>query len=592
MTDSEPTTQPPAAYPPAASSKYALLAELGRGGMATAYLAAMQGPGGFHKLMVIKRLRPALATEPEFLRMFLQEARLAARIDHPNVVHTTEVGFDGEDHFIAMEYIEGQSLENISRRVVSRAAGLSIPPPSSLSASHIGATPTISGIGSKGAMIPLPLHLFVLTQVLAGLDFAHELKDFDGNALNVVHRDVSPHNVMVTYDGHVKLVDFGIAKAADSNGDTRTGVMKGKCAYMPAEQFGGKVDRRADIFAVGVMLWQALTGRRLWKGLSDAEVFQRLSRDDIPTPSSVADDVNPALEAICMKALSYRPEDRYSTAADFQAAIEDVIADDRALRATPRDTGKFVAELFAADREKVRRVIEEELGSRGTSSQRSSSTLPVLAGHVTGSVPAMTDLARSTGLSATAASSGIATEVDAAPSPPSSSGKVRIAAIAGMSLAAAAVLVVALKYKAAEPPISVGGPASSSSGSAQIAAAALRAEVVAIPADARIYLDGALIDQRPAAFDRDGKRHLVTVEADGYAPRADWFTFDQERIEITLAKGDSGKKTAVRPVPPHPGGKRQPDVAGGKGAAPPPVTPPPVPSKKSIGLDTGDPWAK
>src|SRR5262249_8752669 len=165
--------------------------------------------------------------------MFLAEARLAARINHPNVVQTNEVGFDGQFYYIVMAYIEGPSLENIVRRL--------------------------------GASFPLNLHLYILLQALAGLHEAHELKDFEGRPLNVVHRDVSPHNIMVSYEGEVKILDFGIAKAADSGGNTRTGIMKGKCAYMAPEQYGsGDVDRRADVFAAGVCLWQAITGARLW----------------------------------------------------------------------------------------------------------------------------------------------------------------------------------------------------------------------------------------------------------------------------------------------------------------------------------------
>ncbi len=575
--------------------KYALLAELGRGGMATAYLAAMQGPGGFNKLMVVKRLRPALATEPEFLRMFLQEARLAARIDHPNVVHTSEVGFDGEDYFIAMEYIEGQSLENLWRRVVSRAAGLSIPP-SSLSAtssnSLVGATPTAtSAVSVIGAMIPLPIHLSILTQVLAGLDFAHELKDFDGNPLAVVHRDVSPHNVMVTYEGHVKLVDFGIAKAADSNGDTRTGVMKGKCAYMPAEQFGGKVDRRADIFAVGVMLWQALTGRRLWKGLSDAEVFQRLSRNDIPTPSSVKPDVNLELEALCMKALSYSPEDRFATAADFQAAIEDVVAGDRTLRASARETGKFVAELFAADREKVRGVIEEELGSRAVGEGKNvPSALPRI-GSTTGSLSALSDL-RATHASATSASQVLDTTVEI---PARRTG--RLAVIGATAVAALGVLA----FAAFRSPAANGGDFSATGIVAPPAVLSVaeapsvleRTLIAATPANARILVDGALLEN--ATFSRDGKRHMVSVESDGYETHSEWVVFDRERIEVTLTQLETEKNKAggrVRWTPPS---KTKTDTSAAKTepvVVAPPTTPAPAASKKGMGLDTGDPWAK
>jgi serine/threonine-protein kinase len=326
------------------ASKYAPIAELGKGGMATAYLAAVRGLGGFHKLMVVKRLRPALAAEPEFLRMFLDEARLAARIDHPNVVHTLEVGFDGEGHFIAMEYIEGQSLEQLVRRSKQRSAGP-------------GATAEVL---DAAAAIPLKLYLVAINKVLEALQCAHDLEDFDGTALNVVHRDVSPHNVMVTYDGNVKLLDFGIAKAADSSTDTRTGVLKGKCGYMALEQFGGQpVDRRADVFAVGVMLWQAVTGARLWKGLSDADIFRRLASGNVPRPSERVADIDPALEAICMKALAPEAADRYASAAELQAELEGYIAAHAELRATTRELGKFVAESFAVERAKIKSLSDE-----------------------------------------------------------------------------------------------------------------------------------------------------------------------------------------------------------------------------------------
>lgn len=589
--------------PPTSPGKYALLAELGRGGMATAYLASMQGPGGFSKLVVIKRLRPALAIEPEFLRMFLQEARLAARIDHPNVVHTTEVGFDGENYFIAMEYLEGQSLENLSRRVITRAAGLSIPPPSSTASNTttLGATPTAtSAVSVLGAAIPLRIHLFILTQVLAGLDYAHELKDFDGNPLNVVHRDVSPHNVMVTYEGHVKLVDFGIAKAADSNGDTRTGVMKGKCAYMPAEQFGGKVDRRADVFAVGVMLWQALTGRRLWKGLSDAEVFQRLSRDDIPTPSSVKEGIDPELEAICMKALSYRPDDRWSTAADFQAAIEDVVAGDKALRATPRETGKYVAELFATDREKVRRVIEEELGSRNTDAATNVHSLPTLASTTgTGSVPAASTSSLFGPTTARAASTG-STTIDTPPAePPQPRRMLRVATIGAVAVAALAVLVVAMRQPSA--PVAGGSAATTAlapvgSAAPEAPLAVSRVSLTTTPPGAQIMIDGARVEGEPVTFERDGKRHRVQVDAEGFQPHAEWMVFDKDAIEIKLSKSEAASRPARFGGPRAATPAKNPTQAEAAPATPakePEKTPPATnTAKPNVGLDKGDPWAK
>src|SRR5689334_3257328 len=186
--------------------KYRLIAELGHGGMAEVYLAVVRGPAGFNKLVVVKQIRPQLAEDPEFLAMFLDEARLAARLSHPNVVQTNEVGQEGERHFLAMEYLDGQPLSRINQR-----------------------------LGPKGGL-PLVMHLRVIADLLGGLHYAHELSDYDGTPLGVVHRDVTPHNIFITYDGVVKVVDFGIAKARDALTLTKVGIIKGKIAYMAPEQ--------------------------------------------------------------------------------------------------------------------------------------------------------------------------------------------------------------------------------------------------------------------------------------------------------------------------------------------------------------------
>lgn len=300
--------------------------------MATVYLAMLRGPGGFHKLQVIKRLRPNLAEDPDFVQMFLDEARLAAKISHPNVVQTNEIGSEGDSHFIAMEFLEGQTLEAILRALRKRG-------------------------GEPG--LPLAMHLKILAQVLEGLHYAHELRDFDGTPLDVVHRDVSPQNVMVTYDGHVKVLDFGIAKAADSSQDTRAGVLKGKCAYMSPEQFGtARVDRRSDIFSVGILLWQALTGQRLWNGLTETEIFTRLAKGEIPPVTSVNANAPEALVQLCMKALASAKEERFNTAEELQTGIEDYMAQ-HSLRVSATQIGSFLAELFAERRAEVRRLIED-----------------------------------------------------------------------------------------------------------------------------------------------------------------------------------------------------------------------------------------
>src|SRR6478609_2122263 len=204
--------------------RYRLIAEIGRGGMAEVYLALLEGDLGFNKLLVLKRIRPELAEDPEMMAMFLDEARLSARLHHANVVETHEVAQEDGHTFMVMEYLEGQSLHRILHRL-RRHGGL-----------------------------PKAMHFQILADMLAGLHHAHELSDWDETPLGVVHRDVTPQNVFVTYDGRVKVVDFGIAKVRGASSETRAGVVKGKVAYMAPEQARGEpVDRRTDIFAAGVM---------------------------------------------------------------------------------------------------------------------------------------------------------------------------------------------------------------------------------------------------------------------------------------------------------------------------------------------------
>src|SRR3954451_21783110 len=216
----------------ATNKRYEPIAQIGRGGIAEVLLAMMDSGSGARRLAVLKRIGPEFATDPDFVAMFLDEARLSLRLTHANVVQTYEVLVGDDELAIAMEYLDGQPLTRVLNRM-------------------------LRGPGELG----LPLRLRILTRVLAGLEHAHTLADLDGTPLGVVHRDVSPQNVFVTYDGQVKLVDFGIAKVATAAAEeqTRPGVVKGRVSYMAPEQLrGGALDRRADLFSVGVMLWEAL----------------------------------------------------------------------------------------------------------------------------------------------------------------------------------------------------------------------------------------------------------------------------------------------------------------------------------------------
>jgi tetratricopeptide (TPR) repeat protein len=314
--------------------------------MGVVYLALAEGPGGFAKLKVVKRLRADLGDEPEAVQMFLQEGRISSHLHHPNVVQTNEVGYDGKHYFLEMEYLEGQSLAALTKRA-SRAQGLSI-----------------------------PIAVHVLAQTLAGLHYAHELKDHDGTDLAIVHRDVSPHNIFVTYDGDVKLLDFGIARAAGSSSETKTGFLKGKVTYMAPEQVARQsLDRRVDLFAIGVILWESLAGARLWGDLDDFQIFLKLRSEEIPSPRSVRPDIPDALEAICMRALARDPSQRYATAAEMQRALEAWLASSGE-QAGAKELAATIDALFAADRAATKAEIEQQIRSAPASQE--SVEIPML----------------------------------------------------------------------------------------------------------------------------------------------------------------------------------------------------------------------
>jgi serine/threonine-protein kinase len=311
--------------------KYHSIAALGSGGMSKVHLAVVRGPAGFHKLVVLKELRANPSHSDQYLPMFLDEARLAARLNHPNVVQTNEVGQAGETYFIAMEYLDGQPLTNVLRRTTP-AGGL-----------------------------PLPFALRIVADVCAGLHHAHELADFDGTPLNVVHRDVSPQNVFVTYDGQTKVVDFGVAKAEGRTVQTRVGVLKGKIRYMAPEQSRGEtVDRRADIFSIGVLLYEMVAVRRLWQG-KDVDALQELRAGRVPgSPKEFRPDLPDEVDRICRRALSALPDERYATALDMQRDLEDCL-ENLTPRVTPRAIGELVSGLFAQERLQIHAVIDQQV---------------------------------------------------------------------------------------------------------------------------------------------------------------------------------------------------------------------------------------
>jgi serine/threonine protein kinase len=292
--------------------RYEILRPLAAGGMAHLHLARFRSIEGFEKLAVIKRLRPEHAESSEMVGMFLSEARLLANMQHPNIVHVYDVGESGGFYF-AMEYLEGQDL----RRVLRKLQG----------------------------QLPLEQTLFIVASALAGLHYMHERRGADGELLGIVHRDVSPANIFITYDGTLKILDLGVAKI-ESTYRTRAGVLKGKVRYMAPEQVGGKkIDRRTDVFAAGIVLWELTVGRRLFDG-TDVEVILQIASQPTPPPSVFCPDYPPELERIVMKALDRDPSTRYQTAREMQQDLE-AFAREAKMTLSAAGLEAFMARTFA-----------------------------------------------------------------------------------------------------------------------------------------------------------------------------------------------------------------------------------------------------
>jgi eukaryotic-like serine/threonine-protein kinase len=292
--------------------RYALHAEIASGGMATIHIGRLLGPVGFARTVAIKRLHPPLAKDPEFVAMFLDEARLAARIRHPNVVSTLDVVATEGEIFVVMEYVPGESLARLLRVV-----------------------------RTSQEMVPVPIAATIMVGVLHGLHAAHEARDERGDPLRIVHRDVSPHNILVGTDGDAHVIDFGIAKARGRMQVTRQGQIKGKLSYMPSEQLLGQaLDHRADIFAASIVLWEALTGQRLFQGTDDGEVYAKVLLGKVDPPSLHAKDITPAIDALVLKGLARDRNARFATAREMALALEASMP-----LAPPSQVGRWVETL-------------------------------------------------------------------------------------------------------------------------------------------------------------------------------------------------------------------------------------------------------
>ncbi|HET9955805.1 MAG TPA: serine/threonine-protein kinase [Polyangiaceae bacterium] len=444
----------------ASLGKYRLLLELGAGGMARAYVAFSSGLAGFHKLVVLKVMREEVNDHQDTLAMFLDEAKLAARMNHPNIVQTLEVGEDRGKYFICMEFLEGLTLGRLLKRTFAEP-------------------------------LPLGARLELMSQVLDALIYMHEFRDLDGTPLHLVHRDLSPNNVFVTFDGTAKVLDFGVAKAAGVSRATEAGTFKGKFGYAAPEQMIGHADQRADLFAMGVMLWETTTGERLHHGRTQQEIVQgRLAGVDAQLMRRASSIPEPLLE-ICLRAAAREPDARFSSASEMRDALRACIKREK-LEFSSEELRTVLSRLFASERAEIRRTIDVRMkqaqsdgGEPGTFTH--SSAIPK-APAVFGPSGTMTGLLSTGG--------GWQTR------PPAPSNAKWIAL--GIAAAALAAVAGALLTRTSPPlqahvvnaaPISKAPP--SPEGPAVKKAELVSLKVNATPLDAQIYLDGARLEGNP-----------------------------------------------------------------------------------------------
>jgi serine/threonine protein kinase len=297
--------------------RYQIVKHLATGGVADVLLARATGMEGFSRHVVIKKIRPDLAREERLVKSFLDEARISATLHHHNIVQVHDIGEHDGAYFFAMEYVHGEDARTL-----------------------------LSHVRERGQQIPLDHVIAIVTSTAAGLHHAHEQRTPTGEKLELVHRDVSPSNILIGYDGGVKLVDFGLAKAALRSTSTAAGVLKFKAAYMSPEQCCGRlVDRRTDTFALGIVLYELATARRLFQGANEFSTMAAIVEGTIPPPSAARGDIPPALDAIVMRALARAPEDRYQTAAELRDALEG-FAVANALRISSKSLADYLAAQF------------------------------------------------------------------------------------------------------------------------------------------------------------------------------------------------------------------------------------------------------
>lgn len=485
--------------------RYRVIGRLAKGGMAEVLIGALDGAAGVSRAVVIKRVLPHLAEEAEFRAMFLDEAKLVAGLRHPNVVSVLELGEDDGQLFLVMEYLQGEGLDELTSRILHH-----------------------------DTVLEPRLAAFVVAEACAGLHAAHTHTDSNGEPLNIIHRDVSPHNISLGYDGHVKLIDFGIAQSSIQDAKTQTGVVKGKIAYMAPEQLDRRpLDHRVDVFALGVVLWELLTGRRLFKRKSPMETVRAVCFDPIPGPLDVRDDVPVYLDGICRCALSRDPEHRYESAA---AMREDLLKCIRSLNQTGNEReelSRLLHQEFAKNREEKRRMIRaiETGGDAETSMKDATHSLaPPSQGRARIPAPRQSGASRAQGT---------------APASPRPTWHRQALVFAGVAVT---TLVLALLFTGASPVFMAKAPTAS-----VIPAVVLH--LTSTPSGASVEVNGESQGHTPldVTLDHSVDEQSLTLSLSGYVTASRTFVPDSTlRMEVALVEAAPDPEPEPEVVPERP----------------------------------------
>jgi serine/threonine-protein kinase len=480
-----------------------LLKRIATGGMAELFLARQVGAGGFEKLVVVKRILEHLSTDEEFVRMFLNEARLASSLSHPNIVQVHDLGQEGRAYYMAMDFVAGHDLYSVTRKAAR-----------------------------QNAPIPPEIAARILADACAGLHAAHTQANLQGQPLNIVHRDVSPANILVSYEGQVRVTDFGIAKADAQSVRTKAGVVKGKFSYMSPEQIkSDPLDGRSDVFALGITLHETLTAQRLFRRDSELAAMHDILETTAPAPSSLRPGLPKELDAICARALQKDRAQRYQTAQQMQQDLEAYLGRS-GKRTGPAEIAAFMLERFSGEHAAYRELLS-----------RLSSSDP---GALEMFIEEHSELARNSQMDGTGSEVGSGQKVQA---PPRRRSRGWLVAAAGLALAAAVGVTFLLRRSA---------------GVVEVPAAARKVEgsvrVDTEPAGARILLDGAatgLVSPATISPVSLGQEHRLRLEKDGFQPKEVTFALNEQIAHqaqsVSLLPAPPEEPPAAKePEPPEP----------------------------------------